>query len=434
MYINRVVIVIMITTIIVSGYLLQKSEATNGLKLLAVFKEAITKSETMIDQRERLKQAEEHYSQAFSLMLPNISGSFNYFDLDTNSISSTGSGSTVTSNQFTSKLSLAMPLFRGGRDYAVLAQTKDLATAQANIFDSSALQLFDDTSQAFYAILSLEKDKAILEKEAALYEKRIAELKQRVIIGRSRQTEVLTMQVSLASLKAQIEQVKSQIAVAREQFSLITGLPAGQNLEDDFEIPSSFEMIENYVSKIKQRPDIKAAELNYHAASQNINIAYGAFLPSADLSGNYYLNRPAGTLQNSLWDATVLISLPIFSGAYNFSKAEEARSLERQSKNSLELAIRQAEESVRSVYQQLQYDLSQQKEYTSARKLAEKNLEAVSSDYSSGLVTNLDVIQAMTSYQDISRALNKMEYGFKADYCHLLALSAMVEIPEGNSK
>ncbi len=407
------------------------AQNSQALKLSEVFSQSLAVNRNLVDQRQILEQAKEHYNQSVAVMLPSLNGSFNYFNLDASAIPASLLGASTAPHQITTKVSLAMPLFRGFRDFAAIDQAKARIIEQKNIFDSAAISLFGDTSAAVYLVLLLENDKTILEEEAALYEKRIKFLKQRAAIGRSRQTEVLSMQVTLASLRAQIEQAGSLIADARARFSIVTGLSSGLRLEDDLEVPAQLVSVEKYVSMIKERPDIKAAQAQLDAAAKNVVIANGAFLPSADLAGNYYFSRPSGTLQNSLWDATFSVSLPIFSGSYNYSKLQEAKSIEKQSVNILEQNKRQTEVSVRAVYQQLQFDLSQVQAYRNAVLLAKQNLEAVSNDYSSGLVTNLDVIAAMTSYEDISRALNKAEYTLKTNYSRLLSLTAMVSLPEG---
>ena len=83
----RCIRVITIVTIAVA-FLCSSSSAMN---LNKIFQEAITNNVTIIDQKENLKQAKEHYSQAVSVMLPNASGSFNI----------------LTPDQSTTKLSLS---------------------------------------------------------------------------------------------------------------------------------------------------------------------------------------------------------------------------------------------------------------------------------------------------------------------------------------
>ncbi len=54
----------------------------------------------------------------------------------------------------------------------------------------------------------------------------------------------------------------------------------------------------------------------------------------------------------------------------------------------------------------------------------------MTNDYDLGLVSNLDVLQAMTSYQDVARSLNKAIYDLKADMNVLWAITASVNVPD----
>ncbi len=363
--------------------------------------------------------------------MPGISAGYTYFNEDTSDLVPETTDTSLYKDQATTRLSISQPLFRGFRDFAALKLNQNLITSQKRSYQWAALQLYQDTANAFYLVLSLENDIAILRKEADLYDKRITELRARVAIGRSRSTEVLTVQVSRATLMAQVEQVKSQLSTARELLSFLTGLSPSVELSDADKIPSSIGSFESYNARLSGRPDIKAALARTEAAGNNVDIAKGAYLPSADLSADYYFSRPKGTLQNSEWDATITATLPIFTGGLNTSRHAEAESLLRQSRNDLERVERLAKQDLRTTYQRLTYDMSQVKEFQNAVDLAKRNYIAVSGDYDLGLVSNLDVLQAMTSYQDVERSLNKAIYNLKSDMNALMAITASVDVPDG---
>ena len=401
------------------------------------FKAALKQSETVALQQELINQAEQHLRQAIAAIMPGISGNLSYFTQDISFLpqgTSASSSNGTLPNQTTGKISATAPLFHGFRDLAALSQTQNLLAAQKQNYQASALQLYSDTSQAFYLVLYLENDVRILQKESELYQKRIKELQARIAIGRSRATEVLTVQTSLAALLGQTEQIKSQLSTARELLSFLTGLPASIELEDAKEAPAAADALETYTSRLDNRPDIKAAQADLEAANNSVSIANGAVLPSLDLGANYYLLRPQGTLQNSRWDAQLVLSQPLFTGGYNLSKMAESRFVLNQSKITLQLVKRSAEKDIRALFQQLQYDISQMVEFKNAVSLSEKNYKAVLSDYDLGLGTNLDVLAALTLNQDMSRNLNKAQFAAKTDLSRMLAITAQIKIPEYNGK
>jgi outer membrane protein len=404
--------------------------SADGISLESCFRAALKQSEVLADDQELVRQSEEHFRQAFASMLPGISAGYTYFNEDTSNLVPKTTDPSLYKDQATTKLSISQPLFRGFRDFAALKLNQNLIISQKLSYQWAAYQLYQDTANAFYLVLSLENDITILRKEANLYDKRITELRSRAAIGRSRSTEVLTVQVSRATLMAQLEQVKSQLSTARELLSFLTGISPSAELSDPDKIPSSISSFESYDAKLPARPDIKAATARMEAAQNNVDIAGGAYLPSADISADYYLSRPKGTLQNSEWDATITATLPIFTGGLNTSRHAEAESLLRQSRNDLEQVKRLASQDLRTTYQRLTYDISQVKEFTNAVDLARRNYIAVSNDYDLGLVANLDVLQAVTSYQDVERSLNRSVYALKADMISLMAITASVNVPD----
>ncbi|HTY13308.1 MAG TPA: TolC family protein [Candidatus Omnitrophota bacterium] len=383
------------------------------------YRAALKQSETVATQQETIHQAEEHYRQALAVMLPNLGLGYSLQKLDS------------LPDQDTGKAYLSLPLFRGFRDFATLKQNQSVITSQKQAYRWAALQLYGDVSQAFFLAISLEQDLAILQKESGLYDQRVKDLSARVAIGRSRRTDVLSVQAARAALAGQIEQVKAQLMAAREMLSFLTGRPSDIKLSDQAGQDGELGDVGRYLKMLEQRPDIGAAKANVEAAEKNVEIANGAMLPSADLAGNAYLNQPHGPGLYDKWDAQISVTLPVFTGWYNTSKKAEAGSLLKQSRIALQLVKRQAEENLRTVYEQVASDREQIARFGEAARLAEQNYKAVAGDYELGLVSNLDVLTALTSYQDASRSLNRAVYALKSDRARLTSITAGIDVPEG---
>jgi outer membrane protein TolC len=103
------------------------------------------------------------------------------------------------------------------------------------------------------------------------------------------------------------------------------------------------------------------------------------------------------------------------------SRVSEAVSQQTQAELSLSQIRRQAEEEIRSAHQSVVYDRLQLDALEKATVAARKNYEAQRHDYRLGLVTNLDVLQALTAYQENQRALDRARFTEKTDYLMLQA-------------
>src|SRR3970282_842459 len=140
------------------------------------------------------------------------------------------------------------------------------------------------------------------------------------------------------------------------------------------------------------------------AAQENMSVAKGAKLPTVDLTANRYLDR-SGSLKDSTWDVAVELNVPLYSGGLLQSQVREAISQQTQAELAVSQVTRQAEQEIRALYQSVVYDSAQLDALEKATVAARKNYEAQQRDYRFGLVTNLEVIQALTAFQENKGAL-----------------------------
>jgi outer membrane protein len=389
---------------------------------------ALEKSETVAEQQELLVQAREKSRQATGSLLPSINavGSYQIQDAgkDPNSLRTTLAPTT----QPMAKLTATQPLFKGGREYAALKIANRLTDAQGASLNQSRTLLFRDVVQGFFAVLIVERDGQIFGEELAAYETRIGELKDRERVGRSRQSEILAAQAALATLRAQGEQLKGSIAAARETLSFLTGLDRNIALREPEASSTVLEPLDAYLAGTDTRPDVVSAAFRKEAAHAQVGMAWGNFLPSIDLTGNYYLKR-TGVNEPIKWDAQAAISLPLFVGGNNFSRLREAKSASRQGDAQFSRARRQAELDIRLLYSRTATDLAQVNALVSAADLSDRNYQEQSNDYRLGLVNNVEVMQALAGSQETRRALNRALYTLKADLATLDAAAARRPVP-----
>ena len=406
------------------------AQAAESLTLDQYYDAALKRSEVVATQSELIHQTEEHYNQANSALYPTVSGVASYTRQDP-----TPAGELSTSSspnrQSLAKVMATQPLFRGFREFASLRQSKALLGAQNDDYRNACVLLFKDVVQNFYTVLSLEQDLKNLDEEINQALDREKELNTRVRIGRSRVSEVLTVQTTISTLRAQVEQLQGQLRTAREVFAFLSGLEATTPLRDTEALPASVEPLDEYLARLALRPDVKASRQRLTAAQESVSVARGAHLPSVDLNANRYLER-TGSLKDVTWDVQIALTLPIYSGGLLQSKVSEAVSQRTQSELSASQVSRQAEQEIRSAYQSVVFDASQLAALEKATEAARKNYEAQRHDYRLGLVTNLDVLQALTTFQENQRALDRARYTAKIDFFRLQAAAVRrPALPEG---
>jgi len=386
------------------------------LTLDETFAQALVRSEVVATQSELIRQAEERYQQADAALYPTVSGVASYTWQDSGARDQTA----FPTRQPLARLSATQPLFRGFREFAAIRQSQALVGAQGDDYQNARVQLFKDVAQNFYDVLTLEQDLKNIDEQIGQYQQREKELQDRVRIGRTRPGEVLTVQATISTLRAQVEQARTQLSTARDIFAFLSGLPATTPLRDTEAIPADPGALDAYLARVTLRPDVKAAQRRQVAAQENISVARGAHLPSLDLNANRYLER-TGSLENVDWDVQLALTVPIYTGGSVQSRVREAQSQKDQAELATTRARRLADQEIRSFYQTVVLDRSRLDALEKATDAAKSNYETQRRDYRLGLVTNLDVLQALSTYLENQQALDRVRYNVKLNYLRLQA-------------
>ncbi len=400
--------------------------AADNATLLQAYRSAIKKTEPVAIQESLTTQAEESVTQARGYLFPTLTGVGTYTRQD-----QPPNPSVFTlADQYNAKLMVTQPIFHGFRDFAGLSGAQNLLKAQQHATDQSRYSLYDTVASSYYAVLSTEKDIANLQLLLDLTDKRVKELKERVQIGRSRLGELLSAQAQVATLKAQMEGALSANRQARATFELATGLTASTALTDSSEVlPAKPLPLENYLAKVEKRPDILAAKAQVEAAEDNVSYAWRGHLPSLDFTGNYYLKR-TGALSGSNWDLGLVLSVPIFQGGIVQSQYKMAIDKRKQQELLLAQTRRNAIHQIQNAYVVYANSISQSIAFKEASEITEKNYNTQSHDYRNGLVTNLDVLDALNQFQTTKQQMDRTYYQAKSAEATLSAATG--EVPATN--
>jgi outer membrane protein len=400
-----------------------------ALTLDDYFAQALQQSEVVASQSQLIVQAEEQYRQANAALYPTVSGAASYLWQDSGALNQAAN----PVRQSFARLTATQPLFRGFREFAALRQTKALAGAQDDDYRQARVQLFKDVAQNFYDVLSFEQDLKNLTEQIEQYQQREQELQARVRIGRSRIGEVLTVQATISTLRAQVEQTRTQLSTTRDVFAFLSGLPRSTPLRDTELLPAELTSLDGYLARVAVRPDVRAAQQRQTAAQENITVARGAFLPSIDLNANRYLER-TGSLENVDWDVQLALTVPLYTGGSLQSQVRAAQSQSTQADLATTRARRLADQEIRSFYQTVVLDRERLDALEKATEAAQRNYETQRRDYRIGLVTNLDVLQALSTYLDNQQSLDRVRYNVKLNYLRLQAAAVQRPVAAEGSK
>lgn len=384
-----------------------------ALTLNEAYELASQRSETLLISKSRLSESEQKVKQTESRFLPEIKVSANYQQQDT-VISSSGE-----KNSTTTKLTLSQSLFTGGADQQKRSSAIYLKEAQESEVKIDKNELYLSVAQVFYQMLASQKEIENTKKSIELMQKRQSELQKRVKVGKSRNVEILSASAQNSILQAQLQANLSQLSATEFNLKQLTGLNSIPPLTDSLNLSQEIEeMKKNQMRDTVHDPELSRLSSIVKSAESDTLAAKAAHMPTLDLSGNYYVSR-SGNQRGPDWDVSLIVTLPLFSGGA--TQAQVQTSVEK--KVQAELFYKQKKKSLDFEMQTLIQDLfsyqEQIKFLETALQNSEKSYQELEKDYRFSLATNLEVLQALNTYQDAKRNLDRTHFEALITYAKL---------------
>lgn len=389
------------------------SEAAEPLTLEEVCRMAIANHEAVKIAVEGVSQAESNIGKATSRLLPNLTAEGSYTRYSEKKTSS--SGFVIQPDDSSSaSLKLTQPLYSGGREWNFRRQAKMLLEKSRDGLEFSKESVVRLAARAYFGVLKAGKELDI--KDAAL--KRAEERRRvaaaRLKVGEVTRSAVLRAEAEVAGAEAELTKAQGDLTDAKNLLKRIIGGEEEITVAEPQPLSQVEGDIDTLVGKaLESRLDYKQTSLDQKVASEGIDYAKGAFLPSLRLEGlaTYREQNPETSflLKDSV-SASVVLTYPIFEGFLRKSELSEARSKFREAelrrlglKRDIEVEVRDAYNNVESVRAVID-------SYRKQLDFAEEDYKMVFEQFKYGLATTVDVIDADTVLISAQRSLMNSTY------------------------
>ena len=373
-----------------------------SLTLKESFQSARMNMESIKRAQASVEQTEEQKIRARAALLPTVAGFASYTKIDPPNAA--GNNPFLLTRQYSNGVRLTQPLFRGGSvsGYQLAKENNLLAKYQE---DATELNLYQLVIASYYNLAVTQMDVKNVQQLLSFSRERLKEIKERVLIGRSRKGEQAEAEAQLHIAESQFRQTTINLKQAEKNFEFFTrSLPGEIVLEG---VPKISGSVDEYVSKIRSRPDILAARQQALVAAKQIDVAKGGHYPQLDLISNYYFER-TGILASSKWDAGFILSVPLFQGGGVAAQVREAAQLKRIAELNSSETTRAAERDIVITYQNFMEIQEQIKTLKSALEKSEQAYKLNRKDYQYGLVTNLEVLQSLNIFIETKRSYDSL--------------------------
>lgn len=290
----------------------------------------------------------------------------------------------------------------------------DQAAAQS---EAARITLINNVIAAAFLDAGLRAQLAAQQRLIAIQRETLDILQRQLAAGQAAGADVLAQQTALAQTEAALPPLARAAAQAHDLIAYLTGRSAANALPETVSLDSVALPHDLPLSLpsglVRQRPDIRAAEANLHAASAGIGIAIANRLPQLTLTANAggsssgWSSLLAAT--NTFWSLGAGITTPIFAGGTLLHRQRAARAAYEQADAQYRSAVLGAFQNVADTLAALRTDADALNADRTVRDTAEASLNLARHQFEQGQVPFATVLAAETALRQAEQALVQAE-------------------------
>ena len=418
----------------------------NTLTLQEAFRTALDKNRQVQVSAEQYKQLQDDVDTATSNLYPQISVQGQYVrqkevKMDSqfvkpNPVDNQGltdpltnknlkfASSTINPSDYMGySLQLDQHIYQLGKVWSGRSMAKYEAQAAKFEHYRNRQQILLKVARRYYEVLLARRQIEIAQNMKKRAKKQLDQAKSMLEVGKATETAVLRAKVQVADAKEQLERAKNKYDVAKENLSLEVGVSDLQNR--DIKEPSKqklqAESKESLFEKaLNNRRDLRQAQKKLKSAQEKVDWEQADFFPRIAARGEYNgRNEPAFGGEKDTWQASLVVSYPLFTGGKRGAEMEKAYSQVRQARSSLRRLRKEIRVDVRSAYLDVKTQYKVIQHLKDSVKSAKANYEQVVSRFEAGLASSVDQTDAFTTLNETESRLASAYYQYQLNLFRL---------------
>ncbi|SJZ85450.1 efflux transporter, outer membrane factor (OMF) lipoprotein, NodT family [Enhydrobacter aerosaccus] len=290
-----------------------------------------------------------------------------------------------------------------------------LAESQCFLLEAAYLSLSSNVVVTAVTEASLRGQIAATERTIEIQRQSLALLQRRMAIGQSALADVATQQAALAQSEALLPPLRNQLSQQRHLLAQLTGQTTAHIPAETFQLEALTLPQELPVSlpsrMVEQRPDVRSAEANVHAAAADVGVATANMLPQITLGLSFGSTATdLATLFSPELGATFAggatsITQTLVDGGALSAKRRAAVATWEQAKAQYRSTVLTAFRNVADSLRALENDAVTLKAAADAERAAKLSLEITQRRMAAGDAGILDILNAELTYQSAAMAL-----------------------------
>ncbi len=433
-----------------------------AMDLIKLFQEAAQYDPTFLSAKNAYIAGKEAYWQAFSVLLPQINGTYSTGRTDLRFDPNLGKFDYGYSASGWG-LQLTQPIF----NWSVFEKFKqgDLLTGVAeNNFALAQQDLILRVSQAYFDALTSQDNLDLYRNKKGLIKQQLDQAKRNFEVGTATIVDSNEAQSRYDLVIAQEIAAQSDLLVKKSYLEQVVGRPidaifplarqakieqvvegrkikflrkdkgefASQDIVESLHLPTGQSM-DDWSRQVEEvNYNVIISRLNSEIAKSNFNSSRASRLPTVNLVGSTGYNTQLGSLTSALPNTYystqygLQLSMPIFTGGYISSAIRQNSAVYDQSLANIDLIKKTNATAAKQAYLGFNSGLSQIKAYEAAEKSALSSLQSNKVGYEVGVRINIDVLNAQDQLITTQSSLYKSRYDTIMSGLKLKALAAVL--------
>ncbi|MGO9514947.1 MAG: efflux transporter outer membrane subunit [Steroidobacteraceae bacterium] len=372
-----------------------------------------------------LRQAHELYSAQWTSYFPTIQGNFNATrsEFPSNTLTAPTVASNNTYNLYTAQLTLsyAPDVFGATRRAVELAKTQ----VEISRFQLEAIYLTLSSNVVVTAVQEgslrgqIAATMRLLEVQHELTDK----VRRQRLLGTASELDVLAQESSEAQTAQTLPPLQKQLGQTRDTLTALLGrLPSDEPQDtlrlDDLTLPTDLPV--SLPSKVvEQRPDVRQAEENLHAASAAVGVALANMLPQFAINGDIGSSAlKLGQLfspYTGFWDIGASLTQTLFDAGALLHKKRAADAALDEAAAQYRAAVILACQNVADTLRALESDADALKASAAAEHAAKRSFDLAQRQLGLGTISVVAVLNAEQAYRQAELTLIQAQANRYAD-------------------
>ncbi|MBE1160246.1 efflux transporter outer membrane subunit [Dyella sp. 7MK23] len=386
----------------------------HSVPLNALVDDAIKHNPDVGAAQEALRAALENVRAQQGQFFPQVNASIDPTRQKTGSVLSSGVVSNATLyNLTTAQLSISYTPDLWGANRRSVESLVAQEDAQRFQLEATYLTLTTNVVNAAVSEASLRAQIVAMQDMIASQQKILDTNHQQLSAGDMGEADIAAQIATLEQLRAGLPPLQKQLAQQRDLLAVLSGRTPDQ------EVPATFELqglqlppdlpMSLPARLVEQRPDVRMAEANLHAACAQVGVAFAARLPNIAITANG--GSAADQMHNlfgsgtGFWNIGAAITAPIFDGGTLKHRQRAAEAAYRQAAEQYRSTVMSALQNMADSLHAAQSDADALVASSRAERAAAHSLQIAQKQYAVGDISMVALLNAQVTYRQAELTL-----------------------------